>query len=293
MDNRHAYLILAHTNPGQLVKLVKMLDDVRNDIYVHIDGRAGFGYEVLEGKCALSPLHFIEPRIDVHWGGFSIIKVEMALLEEAVKTPHSYYHLLSGMDLPIKSQDYIHDFFDANSGKEFLNIWKIKAHTLNRVQYYTLFPEGSRCFLTNLLNHAFKGILRISGIKRNKGIEFKQGSQWFSITDPLAQYIVSHKDWVYKVFGHSCLCDEIFIPTLVWQSPFKDKLFCNDQTEGHEINRSNMRLIDWSRGESVRHPWVFTSDDFKMLQDSPLLWARKFDERIDSAIIDRVAEILQ
>ena len=42
MDNqsRHAYLIIAHTQFGQLKKLLRMLDDGRNDIYVHIDSKA-------------------------------------------------------------------------------------------------------------------------------------------------------------------------------------------------------------------------------------------------------------
>ncbi len=35
---------------------------------------------------------------------------------------YEYYHLLSRVDLPIKSQDDIHDFFRANQGKEFFGI---------------------------------------------------------------------------------------------------------------------------------------------------------------------------
>ena len=33
MEKRHAYLILAHKNFGQLRKLVELLDDPRNDIF--------------------------------------------------------------------------------------------------------------------------------------------------------------------------------------------------------------------------------------------------------------------
>lgn len=36
--------------------------------------------------------------------------------------PYAYYHLLSGQDLPIKSQDYIHQFFEEHQGKEFVGI---------------------------------------------------------------------------------------------------------------------------------------------------------------------------
>lgn len=34
---KHAYLIIAHTNWAQLQKLIYVLDDIRNDIYLHID----------------------------------------------------------------------------------------------------------------------------------------------------------------------------------------------------------------------------------------------------------------
>lgn len=39
-SNKHAMLIMAHTNWGQLTKLLKLLDDERNDIYLHIDANS-------------------------------------------------------------------------------------------------------------------------------------------------------------------------------------------------------------------------------------------------------------
>ena len=52
--------------------------------------------------------------IKVYWGDISLVKVEYLLFESALSHgPYAYYHLLSGTDLPIKSQDYIHAFFPA------------------------------------------------------------------------------------------------------------------------------------------------------------------------------------
>ena len=39
-DMKHAYLIMCHNNFEQLKLLLKLLDDERNDIYVHIDKKA-------------------------------------------------------------------------------------------------------------------------------------------------------------------------------------------------------------------------------------------------------------
>ena len=37
---KHAYLIMAHANIGQLSQLLLALDDPRNDIYLHIDAKS-------------------------------------------------------------------------------------------------------------------------------------------------------------------------------------------------------------------------------------------------------------
>lgn len=289
--NRHAYLILAHTNPGQLRKLIGALDDPRNDVFVHIDAKAPFGPEDLAGACSQSRLVFTDRRIPVSWGGVSIMRAELELLGKACSEgSYSYYHLLSGMDMPIKSQDAIHSFFEQNQGKEFLNMWTFQSHTYRRFRYFTLFPEGAGHFATNLLNNLVKMILVGLHLQINKGIDFRFASQWFSITDGFARYTLSKRNWLEKVFRHTNTIDEVFMPTLLWNSPFKDRLY--DPVE-HPDNKDtaamgNMRFIDWTRGPSIRHPWTFTKDDLELLRSVPQLWARKFDERVDTEIIDAV-----
>ena len=80
---RHAYLILAHKNPGQLRKLIALLDDPRNDIFVHVDRKTPFRPEDWTCMCRHSGLYFLDRRIRVNWGGVSIMRCELALLEAA------------------------------------------------------------------------------------------------------------------------------------------------------------------------------------------------------------------
>ena len=162
---KHAFLILAHCCPRQIRILLSLLDHPRNDIYIHIDRKAPFGPGELEGCCVHSAVHFVEPRISVHWGGVSIMRAELALLKAAVPGHYAFYHLLSGQDLPIRRQDEMFDFFDAHPDREFLNYWQFKPHTLNRVHYYTVFPEGAGSFLPNLVNVTVKGILMALGLR--------------------------------------------------------------------------------------------------------------------------------
>lgn len=286
---KHAYLILAHKNFSQLRKLIDLLDDPRNDIYVHVDANArDFKPTQWEGVTRHSRLVFLPERIKVSWGGVSIMRSELALLKRAVADgPYDYYHLLSGMDMPLKTQDEIHAFFDSHKGMEFINLWEFKKSTLSRFRYFTIFPEGEAKFRTRIVNHIFKGLQMAVGFRINRDIDFRFGSQWFSITDPLARYVVDHEDRLEKIFRHTSTCDEIFLPTLVCNSPFADRLFVPTPVKNQkEVNLSNMRFIDWTRGESIRHPWVFRADDMPLLESVPHLWARKFDETVDAEIID-------
>ncbi len=288
---KHAYLILAHKNFGQLKKLIELLDNPRNDIFVHVDAKAkDFDASEFDNVCKHSTLQFIPERVEVNWGGVSIMRTELALLKAAAsKDRYDYYHLLSGMDLPIKSQDRIHSFFDANPGKEFLNLWQLRPSNLSRFRYFTVFPEGEGRFRTRIVNHVFKGLQMAVGHRINRDVDFRMGSQWFSITDGFARFVIANEGWLEKVFRHTSTCDEIFLPTLLNVSPFRDNLFQPETVKSQkEVNLSNMRFIDWSRGESVRHPWTFTAGDYDLLKGCEHLWARKFDENVDSVIIEKV-----
>lgn len=120
---KHAYLIIAHNEPDVLKTLLFMLDDERNDIYLHMDARAVElfnqfkDFQLKRGK-----LIILQNRIAVYWGDLSQVEVEYRLFEAALQNgPYAYYHLLSGVDLPIKTQDYIHEFFRNMREKNLLD----------------------------------------------------------------------------------------------------------------------------------------------------------------------------
>ena len=71
--NRHAYLIMAHSHFDFLKELLLCLDDRRNDIYLHIDLKAGsFDFAGFSQLLSQSGLFFTE-RLSVSWGGYSQI----------------------------------------------------------------------------------------------------------------------------------------------------------------------------------------------------------------------------
>ena len=117
---KHAYLILAHEDFDVLRLLLRCLDVPENDIYIHFDRKVRVLPSDLKTKTAR--LSILKNRVRVYWGDYSMVKAEYLLFEAAVSHgPYLYYHLLSGVDLPIKNQAYIQQFFQDNQGKEFID----------------------------------------------------------------------------------------------------------------------------------------------------------------------------
>lgn len=277
---KHAYLIIAHNEPFVLRYLLTMLDDERNDVFLHIDRRSTKLYSLFsEMQLQHARLFVLENRKAVHWGDISQVEVEYLLFETALKEgPYAYYHLLSGVDLPIKSQDYIHYFFQKNAGHEFVGFWWGKKHRRDlhrKVQRYYLFTsylkEGSLCVhgATAFIRNMVLALQKAASYRRYKKGKFCKGFQWVSITQDLCEYLVMEKSRVFRWFCYTLCPDEIFIQTIVWNSKFRSRLYNSEN-----VVLGSMRAIDWHRG----NPYVWGEEDEETLLNSPCLFARKFSE---------------
>ena len=286
---KHAYLILAHNEFALLQTLIDCIDDPRNDIFVHIDKKVKV---VPELNAKHSQLQVLNQRIDIRWGGLSMIKAEYALFETASASgPYQYYHLISGVDLPIKSQDYIHDFCDTNNGKEFIGytLTEMTPELIRRTRRWHLFPEhfSRKRNILSLIRATGIRFQDILGIQRNRQIEFKKGSQWVSITESMAQYFITHKHWALRVFRGTFVPDECVMQTLCWMSPYRKNLF-NFESDGDGC----MRAIGWKQNPATQG-WSlidWTAADYDTLATSPALFARKFNSK-DWAFIEKVVSL--
>lgn len=162
---RHAYLIIAHKNFDQLIKLISLLDYQYNDIYIHIDRKSkGYNTEKLISTAKESNI-YISSIYNVYWGSFEIVQTELFLLKEATKRKYDYYHLISGLDLPIKSNKYIYDFFEKNNGYEFVHFdtderLKSDKEIGRRTKLYHFLQNYRRRYKIQLINEIFTFIER-------------------------------------------------------------------------------------------------------------------------------------
>lgn len=289
MDNnstKHAYCIIAHNEPDLLRRLVAMIDDERNDIFLLIDKKADI--RQFEGiKTRNAGLYYSE-RINVKWGDVSQIEAELTVLGCAFKHgPYKIYHLLSGVDLPIKSQDYIHSFIEEHPGTEFVSIKsdeKNREIAKYRTGYYYFFLPYMRhprklirkCACT--FNRYSVKVQQWLGVKRSYPMEVLRGHNWCSITNELCSYLLSRKTEILSLFRHTFCSDESFIQSLVWHSDFRNRTY-----KAARENDICLREIDWERGKP--YVWGSSEDekerlkDIRTLQDSSCLFARKFSTK--------------
>ena len=282
-QQKHAYLMIAHTNFEQLQTLIDLLDDPRNDIYLHIDKKSK---NVPRFSAKYSQLHLVEP-MNVIWGGHSQVHCELKLMEAAAKGHYRYYHLISGMDLPFKTQDEIHDFFQKHDGKEFMGFNDQACASKNfhyRILYYFYFSNlginsrRSICYAMRQIDLLLIKVQKLLHITREPIFPLYKGDQWFSITDELLQFVLAHKDEIRKQFDYTLCPDEIFLQSVAMGSPRRDY-----------IVKNTLRSIDWERGQ----PYTFRAEDVPMLLASDTLWGRKFDQRVDREAIDMIVAHLR
>lgn len=281
-------MIICHENIKQIEILISLLDYEYNDIYIHIDKKSKLNSKEDRDKinsCAKkSKISFIK-SIRTSWASDSLMKVEINLLREATKEHHAYYHLLSGADLPLKTQEYIHQYLN-NDGREYIflspdSVANKTKNFLDRFRYYY--------FLQNMVGRSYGILYHIQNmlvkvqkffkIDRTVKAEFEyvKGPQWFSITHNTALYIIDNYEKYGKYFIHSLCPDESFAHTIIKNSPVEDNV-----ADGY------LRYIDWQRGT----PYIFKEEDFEELINSDCFFARKFDMNCDEKIIYRIYDYL-
>lgn len=286
---KHAYLIQAHNDFYILEKLIKLIDDENNDIFIHIDKKVKhFDFKDYQKMAKKSKIYFTK-RIDVRWGSFKQIKSELILFETAYQKHYDYYHLISGIDLVIKPQKEIQDFFEKNKGKEFITFDyhnKVLESTIDRINYYHLFTNNMRSKnkvifkISNSLHTRLFNLQKKIGLKRKIPFEIRKGANWVSITDNLVGYILKNKKFIKKYFSKSYCADELFVQTLVYNSNF----YKNVYSKKDDDYNGSKRLIDWNRGM----PYTFKEEDFNEIITSDRFFARKFSTEIDKDIIDKI-----
>ena len=260
-----AHLILAHSNPEQLERLIRALEHSDSYIFLHIDQKAAL--EDYRSLFLMDRVYQVE-RVKVGWGAYSIVQATVNGLR-AIATSgveFGYINFLSGSDYPLKSPDEIHAFFEQQNGQNFMEFqlvmqdWK---EAIGRITEYHLtdYEFAGKYFVQKWINRLLptrKIPERLVPVGR---------SQWMSITMDAGRYIMDYlaqHSNVVSFFKHTWAPDEMIFQTILYNSDFRDTLVNN-----------NLRYIEWQEGKAS--PETFREKDLEKLLASNALFARKFD----------------
>ncbi|MBE6051518.1 MAG: glycosyl transferase [Clostridium sp.] len=282
---KHAYLIMAHSNIEQLNFLLETLDSKYADIFLHIDIKSEIDKDSII-KLKFSNIEIIK-EVSVFWADFSQVECELLLLKRAVKKGYSYYHLISGLDFPLMSTEKIYRKLES-CNKLFIHFTTEENlnETISFVKYYSCFQKklhivnrGKQFSIYKVINKLSLLCQKVIGINRiQSNLQIKKGANWFSIPNDFAEYIIKNEPFIYKQFSNTRSADEFFVQTLVYNSSFRNRIYHFKQDDSYE---SCLRVIDWKRGT----PYIFTCKDIDELKSSKMIFARKFDYNVDKKVL--------
>lgn len=288
---------MAHHRIDLLQRLINALDHENNDIYIHLDIKC-------EDQCDIQAQYskvIMIPRMDVRWAGYSQIQCEFNLIKAALSSnqQYQYYHLLTGASYPIKDLNYIFEYFEKNSGKEFIGFVPNPSETLNRVRYKYVFNEvGKPISPTDYRKVKIRNtMLRIQekiGVdffKKYK-LEYQKGLSYWSITEECARYIIENEELVRRMLKHSLYGDEVFVQTLVYNSRFLPKVY----TMENEYNGA-LFCAGWkecvSKDRKGQPEPNLIMDDYNYFRNPEYLFALKFEGVDGLKLLDKIdTEIL-
>jgi hypothetical protein len=281
---RVAHLIIAHKEPAQVARLVKKLSHEACDCYIHVDKKTDqSAFAFLE---KMPQVRFIKNRLLVRWAGFSFTNAIITGLREILASgvAYDFINVMSGQEYPIKPVAALVNFLQDHIGHTFMSYepqgtpWWQEA--IGRIEQYhsTDFNFRGQYQLQFLVNRILP--------KRKFPLPYTlyggNCSMYWTISKACAAYVVAFMDQhpdLQRFARFTWAPDEFLIPTILLNSPLREKVINN-----------NLRYIDWSQGGP--NPKLLTVKDFAKLKTAASFFARKFDIRHDSLILDKLDEML-
>ena len=278
---RVACIIMAHKEPQQIERYIKKFEGFPFDFYIHLDKK--INRESFDYLSRTPQVYFIRKRIPVKWASYTFFNAEIQSFREVLSSgiTYDFISLMSGQDYPIKPVSDIFQFLEKKTDNNFISFEDDGAwwsHAISRINKYhfTNFGFRGRYWVQRLLNN----LLPVRKFPLPYTLYGGPRAMCMTISKECAAYIVdfieSNKR-LRRYLRFTWGSDEFVIPTLIMNSKFRETVI-ND----------NLYYIDWSKGGVS--PKTLTTEDYDLLLASEKMFARKFDIKVDSEILDLLDE---
>lgn len=295
-----AYMIMAHTDPAQLQRLVTALhvDDVTH-FYVHIDSKSDAApfESVLADK---SDVMFCKSRVNVSWGGYSQVVAYQSLMRDVVNSGIEYNRvfLLSGLDYPLWSNKQIMEYLTENADREFIRAKCITgtpmgAYKVKRYHFFRDADFGSHRFAARAVKAGSRWIMSalpfrkrdyIADGGKQKKIYF--GSVWFALTGKCLQYVydqLSTNSVWSCYFRHAYAPDELVVSSIVFNSEFAEKADLYTEDKNGLVNVTMLHYIEYYAGINT-----YDENDYDKLMHSGKMFVRKLVSGKSERLIEMI-----
>ena len=285
-----AYLIMAHTDPVQLNRLIKSLDTDDSVFYIHIDKKVDVKLFRDTVEKNDSNIQFVDnkDRVSVYWGGFSQVKAIFVLIESWLKGNHKdcgRVVLLSGLDYPIVSNTEIRRFFNVHPNREFIKGYNLSIHPDSfRKAVYTMFYDIPNLFILLSLKYLFK----IIPYQRKRQVFFNgkyndvyNGATWWVLTPQCVEYVYAvyiKEKKLSNYFRYSTCPDEKFIPTIILNSKFRHNAeIIESETSPDLTERTPLHLAGYKYDDEIKKYAIYEykKEDFSEIITSKKMFFRK------------------
>jgi len=276
MDRRAdiAILVLAHANLAVFARLMQVLVHPNIKVFCHIDARADIGPFRASAPAGVT---FLDHRLPIAWGAYSMIEAELALFRAArAAGPFAAYALISGDSLPLLENDAL------------IAVLKTAPHLMPAHEQRPTdkgYFRFERLYLadTTIGHFRNKGFaeryldpddlplieraIRSRNLALRQSLRYFKASQWFAISDTylarMFDYLAATPDFE-EIFRFTAMADESFFPTLLHRI---------DPEAGREVQFMG---VDWTRPQ---RPYTLALDtDFEGVAQAGTVFYRKFSD---------------
>ncbi len=261
---KQCFLILVHKKIDGLTKF--FFENREANFYIHVDLKSDF-YEISKDFRGIDNIFFINNRVDIKWGGFSMVQATINLISFALEhdKKNEYFHLISGDDV----------FLNKNLSWEGSDIF-IECRESIEHRYRMRFdtPHADTKYQRTLLGKALTQFYKKTDKIFPTREKFYFGSQWFSIRRNELEILMNSITESDLNFFKKKLCqDEHFFQYLV----VKNKMLNKVSIEG------NKRYIffdkKYQRGSS---PIFLNLEQLEYARDKQNWFARKVEAEVMS-----------
>mmetsp|Transcript_40682 Transcript_40682/g.53574 ORF Transcript_40682/g.53574 Transcript_40682/m.53574 type:complete len:647 (-) Transcript_40682:215-2155(-) len=291
-----AFIMIVHENPHQVIRLINAVQHPKHSFVIHVDAKESSQStfdELLAFAQRTSNVYVMEEdRVSVSWGGFNVVQATINAMKYVWvnEIPFDWLSNLSGYTYPLASIDIFRQGLATQSpSKSYMEI-RPKPHEPNsRAWHHFVECDGK--------------LHRITRLQKLKNTTMYVGSQWFTVARDFVEYIVHGRGFagLYKQYAeHLVVADENYFQTVMKNSPM-----CHAHVNQ---NFHHIQFDEWEHSKTApdpskclqpnprhcgRSPTTMTVDYIPVLEKTSNLFARKFDERIDSEILDYLDEKLK